>query len=139
MARVYHGQYTQKGAGYGLQTGRGIGNFLGDMYRRAVPHMKTIGKKVVNSPVAQDVFKTAKKAAVEAGLQLAADTLRGRSAKNTLSEKVGKAKRDIASTIENSLSPEDRSSTPQRGRKRKSGGVTVISKKRRRRVRDIFD
>lgn len=146
MARFHQGESVKTGAGYGynLQSGRGVGDFLGKMYHQAAPHIKTIGKKVAASPVAQDVFKTAKKAALEAGLQIASNALRGRSGvASTLGEKVGKAKKDIADTIQKSLSSDDQVPAPRRGRKRKSGGVTVVAKKssgkRRRRVRDIFD
>ena len=139
-------EYVQKGAGYGLQTGRGVGDFLGKMYHKAaphiksaIPHIKSVSKKVAASPVARDIFKTAKKNAIEAGLQLAVDSLQGKGVKKNLGEKVGKAKREIVETIQKSLSPKEHVAQ-RRGKKR--GRIDTAVKKttrKRRRVRDIFD
>lgn len=115
------------------QSGKGIGNFLGTAYKTIAPHIKTVGEKIISSPVVEDVMLTAKKSVLDAGLQIAADTLKGKN--KNLGQKLGRAKKQIAETIEGSIST-------NKSQKRKKGSRAASSKRKRGnkgRFSDIFD
>ena len=140
MSHFRPSDFVRSRRGFYLQSGSGLGNFLGTAFKTIAPHVKAIGEKVIASPVVKDVLSTAKKSALDAGLQLAADTLKGKN--KNLGEKLGNAKQQIADTIENSMS-----TSSSRKRKVKSNSNKYYYRKRMRlnnrksktRHMDIFD
>lgn len=128
MSHFRPSDFVQSRRLFSAQSGKGLGNFLGTAYKTVAPHIKTVGEKVISSPVVQDVLTTAKKSAVDAGLQLAADALKGRN--KNLGAKLGRAKQQIADTIENSMST-------SKTRKRKAASKRRGGKKTK--FTDIFD
>ncbi len=130
MSRFRPSDFVQSRRGFQAQSGNGLGNFLGTAYKTIAPHIKTVGEKVISSPVVQDVLATAKKSAKDAGLQIAADTLKGGN--KNLGAKLGRAKREIAKTIEDSVSA-------SKSQKRKAPTKRRGGKKLKVHYTDIFD
>jgi len=72
-----------RGSGYHSSShyemrGSGIGSIFSNIFRKIVPFAKSlfgIGKKVVSSTTGQQVLKAAKRTAIDAGLNIAHDTL----------------------------------------------------------------
>jgi hypothetical protein len=85
-----------------IQRGRGLGSFLGSLLTGA----KEVGRKIISSPIAQDVLKAAKKSAIEAGINVATDTLRGKKKfSSSVRDNLSVAKSAIADAIESSTNP----------------------------------
>lgn len=112
--------------GPGLQTGRGLGNFLGTSYKSIAPHVKAKGDQITKVPIVEDGLSAAGKTAANAGIAVSLDTLKGQN-KNL---GVTQAKQVINDSIEGS---------GKKGRKRKTAAKSTSGKKRKRRSNDIFD
>lgn len=110
----------------GLQTGRGLSNFLGTSYKAIAPHIKAKCDEVTKVPIVEEGLSAAGKTAANAGIAVAVDSLKGRNKKLGVAE----AKQAINSTIEDAV---------RKGRKRKSVGKSAKGKKKQRRANDIFD
>ena len=126
-----------------IQRGRGLGNFLGSLYKSMLPVVKTIGGQIASSPITKNVLKTAKRSAKEAGLNIATDVLSGKKKfAASLGENISTAKQAIADTLEQSLLEKNpptkkRHAPVSVGRKKGKHSVTVV--RRGKKFGDIFD
>lgn len=87
-----------------VQRGRGVGSTLSAMFKDVFPAAQIIGKKVLASPLTKKVLKTAKRSAVDAGLQIAKDVLHGKKLKESLNENVSSAKKSVKKSLLTALS-----------------------------------
>jgi hypothetical protein len=130
LLKMYHrGPYIQRG--------RGLGNFLGQLLNSFRPTAAALAEKVVNSPITKKILKTAKRSALEAGLNIATDVL-GEKKKiaTSVGENVSSAKRAIAKSL--AEAKPDILGVASKGKKR--GGLKETPRAKRRRKRgDIFD
>lgn len=114
------------GGRVGLQTGKGLGNFLGTSYKSIAPHVKAKGDVLTKVPIVEEGLSAAGKTVANAGISVAVDTLKGRNKKLGVTE----AKHAISAAIEGS---------GKKGRKRKSTAKSAKGKSKRKRATDIFD
>jgi len=138
MSCLHRGPYIQKGD---TQRGRGFGSTLSSMFKGVIPAMQFMGRKLLESPITQKILKTAKRSALEAGLNVASDTLRGRNLGESLKENVGTAKKAVTDSLVTAL---NNAKIPAVGgktapRKKKNLPLTYAGKKRRKIHGDIFD
>jgi hypothetical protein len=133
MSCLHRGPYIQRG--------RGFGSALSSVYRGVVPKMRAAGQKVLDSPLTKDVLKTAKNAALEGGLNIATDLLKGKKLRKSVGENVTTAKKLVTDLLVTALS---------RGRKRKRveekseaatlpAATTTKVKKMKREYGDLFE
>jgi len=118
-----------------VQRGRGIGSILTSLFKGVVPAIKAFGKTLFSSPVTKAVAKTARDAAVDAGLNVAADVLEGRNVSSSIDQGLANAIKRVAATLRQSGTTNSSFSGkyPKKARK---------SKKKRSKIRtnkDIFD
>lgn len=120
-----------------IQRGRGIGSLLGSLFRGIVPALKALGTSLLSSPVTKAIGNTAKDAAIETGIKMAADAIEGKNMKQSLDENLLKARKRVAESIRKSS--EDKQINQKLLKKSKK--VSVKSKKRvnRRKKTDIFN
>ena len=93
--------------GPAYQRGRGLGSFLGSLFRRVMPMAKTVAGKAMSGlkKVAQsDITKDLGKQLVESSVQGLADVVSGEDAKEVMQSKVHQAKQDIAQALRQSVS-----------------------------------
>jgi hypothetical protein len=88
-------------SGYGfrrkpLQHGQGIGTFLSGLARWAMPALK----QMAGNPLVRDLGSTLKNSALRGVRNLATDVLAGADAKQSLSNSLHLAKRDVAKTVQ---------------------------------------
>ena len=82
-----------------VQRGRGFGSLFSSLFRYAVPALKTLGGKIMNSSITRNVGKTLANSAMQGGLSLAADGLAGKNVGESFSKNIEKARQDVASTL----------------------------------------
>lgn len=150
MSCLHRGPYIQRG--------RGFGSTLNSMFRGIIPAARVMGRKVYDSPLTKNVLETAKRSALEAGLNVAEDTLEGKNVKESLKGNVIAAKKKISQSLVSALKKvklhhqfdPSAAAAAAVGKKKKSKNVTAISKKkvsralalkkaRSQRARDLFD
>lgn len=110
--------YVMRGSGIHTSSkyemrGSGIGSIFSNIFRKIVPFAKKLfglGKKVVSSTTGQQVLKAAKRTAIDAGLNIAHDTLNGVPLKTAAKRGLKKAKTDFSMNVDKEL---------QGGKKRK--------------------
>ena len=86
-----------------IQCGRGLGGILNSMYKSVVPAMQLFGQKLLASPKTQEVLNTVKKSALEAGMNVVKDTLRGKNFGSSVSDNVSSAKEAISESLLSAL------------------------------------
>jgi hypothetical protein len=108
-----------------IQRGRGLGGFLSSLLTGA----KEVGRKILSSPITKNVMNAAKKSAIEAGIAVATDTLKGKKKfSKSVKDNVNVAKSAIADAVESSVS--SLRSQIGKGKKRKGEIVTPLPAKR---------
>jgi D-alanyl-D-alanine carboxypeptidase len=118
-----------------MQKGHGIGSILSSVFRNLLPVVKKIGTRILKSKVTKRVGKAAAKAALRGGIDIVADTLHGENVKGSVKKNIKVASRKVA----NSLITPKRPRKPAKKAKAKKNPKKALKKKRRTRVRDIFD
>jgi outer membrane biosynthesis protein TonB len=78
-----------------IQRGRGIGSIFRSIGQFVLPAVSTLGKNLLSSPITKSVLKTVKNSAIDAGLNLAADTLAGKNIPQSLITSLGKVASDV--------------------------------------------
>ena len=105
-----------------IQHGRGLGGLLRMIKSIFTPVLKSVGKNVVKaatSNTAKSIAKTLGEQAIESGINLATDALRGNSLKESASSEFNAFKNTTADTLE----------TLKRKRKNQEGYGLSMSKK----------
>ena len=138
MSCLHRGPYVQRG--------RGIGGVLSSMFKSVVPALQVFGKNLLASPTTQDILKTAKESSLQAGLNIAKDTLRGKNFGESFKENVSTAKKAVTDSLMSAL---DKNKVPSGGdtvrRKRKHvEKLSVVAKvkrnsKKKKRYEDLFE
>jgi hypothetical protein len=64
-----------------------------------LPAMQFMGSKLLESPITQKALKTAKRSAIEAGRNVATDTLQGRNFGESLKDNVSTAKKAVTDSL----------------------------------------
>lgn len=67
-----------------IQRGRGLGSFFKSIIRTVLPALSSVGKAIIKSPTTSRILKTAKRSAIDAGLNVASDVLEGRDLGDSL-------------------------------------------------------
>ena len=93
-------------SGIRVQRGQGIGSILGGLFRTILPKVASSGlkvaKQIVKSDIAKDVGRQLRDTATNSVVNMTADALEGKSARESLQNQLSSAKNDIAKTIRNS-------------------------------------
>ncbi len=134
MSCLHRGPYIQRG--------RGLGSTLGSMFKGVIPAMQVMGRKILESPVTQKVLKTAKRSAIEAGLNLATDALEGENLNESLSKNMSTAKKVVTDSLISALKRSKRKIDPKPKPKPKQKLKIATPQKQNKRkkvARDIFD
>lgn len=114
-----------------LQRGRGLGSFLSSVARKGLPFLRSAGRKILTSPIVQDVGKSLMQTAATGGLELAVDALKGKkNAKESLGKTVEQAKENIASVIK---------AHSKRKREEQELKKNTPKKRRRKALKTVFD
>ena len=105
-----------------IQRGRGLGGILRMIKSLFTPVLKSVGKNVVKaatSNTAKSIAKTLGEQAIESGINLATDALRGNNMKESANNEFTSFKNTAADTLE----------TLKRKRKNQEGYGVLINKK----------
>lgn len=132
MSCLHRGPYIQRG--------RGIGSTLRAMFKGVVPVMQVMGQKLMASPITKRILKTAKQSAIEAGVNVATDTLGGKNVGKSLAENVTTASKAVTDSLVSALKKVKANSNSEIKKpptKRKRGVAARKSKKKR--YSDIFE
>ena len=111
-----------------LQRGRGIGGLLRLVKSVFSPFIKSAGKTIVKaatSDTGKNLLNTVKDQAIETGLHLTADALRGKDMKESVQNEVQNVKRKAADFIENVASKKQRKAQPKPKPKIKRAKIVV--------------
>lgn len=120
-----------------VQRGRGLGNIFSSIFRAVAPTLAGIGKSIIKSPITKNLLSTAKKSAVNAGLNLVSDTLAGENVGRSLKRSANRARVDFIDVIESGRNKKKRSKiTPKT---RRNVGFTRSRRNKKIKHRDIFD
>ena len=103
-----------------VQSGKGLGNKLSALYKTVVPALQ----KAVSTPAVKKVSDVAKKAAIDAGLNIINDLAAGDDIKQSLDKNLGELKVKVGDSLSS--------------RKRKKISTPVKSRKKRRTETDLF-
>lgn len=100
-----------------------------------------MGRKLWESPVTKRILNTAKNSAIEAGINVATDTLKGRNVGESLKGNVSTAKKAVTDSL---LSALHNANVPTIGgkkvaAKKRKAPIKHIGKKRRKIHGDLFD
>lgn len=86
------------------QSGRGLLSFftrvLPPLFKRALPFLKSIFKKVAGNSVVKSTVKDLKNTAINAGIDLATDAIRGEDPEKNLAKRKEEAKHTIARSLQ---------------------------------------
>ena len=113
------------------QRGRGLGSIFSSLIRAVIPAASKVGKAMLKSPITKELLKTAKDTAIQGGVSLAADALRGEDMSESLQQNLNMAKERMADSMETAFT---RKRPGNKRKKPRRGGVG----KRLRRSHDIF-
>lgn len=112
-----------------IQRGRGLGGILRMIKSLFTPVLKSVGKNVVKaatSNTAKSIAKTLGEQAIESGINLATDALRGNNMKESANNEFTSFKNTAADTLE----------TLKRKRKNQEGyGVSINKKMKKNQVK----
>ena len=111
-----------------LQRGRGIGGLLRLVKSVFSPLIKSAGKTIVKaatSNTGKQLLNTVKDQAIETGVKLATDALRGEDMKESVQNEIQNVKRKAADVIENVASKKQRKAQAKVKPKVKRGKITV--------------
>ena len=140
MSCIHRGPYVQRG--------RGFGSTISSWFKKVIPAAQLMGKKILESPITQNILKTAKRSAIDAGLNVATDALEGKKIKESLNENVATAKKAVSDAVLSAIKKvksnrlggdvavvEKKKRLPTK----KAVVISVGKKKRKNKYRDIFD
>ena len=111
-----------------LQRGRGIGGLLRLVKSVFSPFIKSAGKTIIKaatSDTGKNILNSVKDQALETGLHLASDVLRGKDMKESVQNEVQNVKRKAADFIENVASKKQRKAQPKPKPKVKRAKIVV--------------
>lgn len=131
MSVIHRGPYIQRG--------RGLGNIFASFFRAVLPAMKNVGKSVLKSSLTKDVLKTAREGALNAGINLMADTITGDNVVDNLKRNVAITRQEVGNKVRTYANKNNRSKI---GVKKKRNSVNTNRSrlaKRARKINDIFD
>jgi hypothetical protein len=86
-----------------IQYGRGVGSILRTMYNHVFPVIKSVGTRVLSSPITKSVLKIAKQSAADAGIRIVKETLQGKKLSKSLGSNLNIAKEEITDAIKTNL------------------------------------
>jgi hypothetical protein len=112
-----------------LQRGGGLGNIFGSLFKAIIPAASKLGRNIIKSPLTKSILKSAKDTAVEGGLTLASDALRGRDMGESVQKNLKRARSRVADAIESGIAP------PPKKKGRRKRQVTPPSSD----AEDLFD
>lgn len=126
-------RYVMRGSGFHTSSqyemrGSGIGSIFSNIFRKIIPFAKRLfgfGKQVIQSPTGQQVLKAAKRTAVDAGLNIAHNTLNGVPLGKAAKQGMKKAKTDFAMNIDKEL---------QGGKKKRVKSLKAKTKNRKKSI-----
>lgn len=95
MSCLHRGPYIQRG--------RGFGSTLNTMFKGVVPIMRVVGRDLYNAPLTQAVLNTAKRSALEAGLNVANDVLEGKNVKDSLKGNLNEVNRKVTDSLTSAM------------------------------------
>lgn len=95
----HRGKYIQRGYGRVGQRGGGIGSFLANIAKKIIPFLFKTGKAIASTGVGQRVISAAKDSAVNGGLNLVQDVLKGGNVKDSISTGLREAKKSVLSAL----------------------------------------
>ena len=98
---VVYGSYGRRGAG--------IGSIFSSLFSRLVPIVKTalgVGRRALASQAGQQIAKAAKRSAMQAGLSVVGDALRGDNVAESAKREIAKARKTMGRVIKN-LAPDE--------------------------------
>lgn len=129
---IHRGKYIQRGGGFF--------QFVSSLVKKAIPVVKSI----FGAPVTQRVLKKAKNSAINAGLNLAGDTLKGENVKDSFKSNLKRVGKDLGSAVTDEIFKKDESEPPpkKRSKKSKKKNIRKVSTKKKKStlpVRDLFD
>jgi hypothetical protein len=84
-----------------VQTGRGLGTILSSIFRTIAPYAKTllnVGKRIFSSRPAQAIVKSAQQSALQSGLNVVDDVIKGKNVKRSLKEHAQSLAQDVGSS-----------------------------------------
>ena len=113
---------------YYLMRGAGIGSIFSNIFRGLVPilgKLITVGKQSAKSEIGKSVIKAAKRSALDAGLNIAHDTLKGKKLKDVGKENAKRIGTNFVKNLEHELKK-------GKGIKRKKAGGSLKSRKRKK-------
>lgn len=122
---IYHhrGQLLHNGHG---PRGQGFGSIISSLFKTIIPVVGRLGKRFITSDIAKSAFKGVKDAAIEGGINLATDALRGDSIEASAKKNLAAARNKIADSVESSLQQKVQTL------KRKNKPLNLTTAKRRR-------
>jgi hypothetical protein len=119
------------------QRGRGLGSMFAGLARTVFPILKSLGKSIISSPTTKEILKSAKKSAINAGLDLAADTLSGKNIKQSVKHRGSEAVKRVGNTVSQQIKRK-REPTQRQPKKQKREKKSRVVKKRRK-FEDVFE
>jgi len=126
-----------------VQRGRGIGNLLSSFFKSFIPSLKTLGGEISSTPVVQNVLKTVKDSAKDAGINLASDIVHGNNPVDSIKSNLDLAKKKILHTLGEGEIPNEKGplsiKKKQNLRKRKQSQNLKKIKNKKFKSKDIFD
>lgn len=111
---------------YSPYAGAGVGSLFTKIYRHVVPLVHTAlskTKKAWDSPIGQHLRKTAKRTALESGLQVLSDSLEGKSPAKSAKREISRAKSKMREALKSAVTGGKKKKT----RGAKSHFVTLAS------------
>lgn len=133
-----------------VQVGRGLGSVLTSVFRTLSPYAKTLlnfGRRIFTSKPGRAIVKTAQQSAVESGLKVVDDVIKGKNVKASLKENVKAVAKNVGSSTLTQVkkmvdSVEGSPSSRKRPKKKKTGDSSKrgkYPKYSKRSKGDIFD
>jgi hypothetical protein len=82
------------------QTGRGVGSFFKSIFRVVAPALQSLGSAALKNPKTKRILKAAKESAIDAGIDIARDTLGGKDITQSITDNVTKAVGSVVKKVE---------------------------------------
>lgn len=126
----------QRGQGFvNSQRGQGIGNLLGSLFKSIIPVTSRIARSIMGSPITKSVLKGARDAAIEGGLNVATDALRGQNIGDSVQQNLEGARQTVANAVDRGRLKRKAPTRASYKAKKKARGR---SSRGRRKARDLF-
>ena len=124
-----------------IQRGRGLGSLLSSLFKSVIPVASRVGKKIISSPITSNALKATKDAAIEGGLQIAVDALKGKSMEETMQHQLESAKKKVSKALEKGIKQRKalKRKTNMKHLKDDSKKFKGKRRKKEKTKRDIFD